>query len=118
MSFIEEVAPAIVLIIQKLNEKINAQYHDEKVAIIDGENRVHMAHMDIHFSHSVNGVAYLHTEILKNTELHNFYTLYPEKFNNKTTVLHSAAGYFTQIHCFLHSYRKRLERNTRKMRKN
>lgn len=84
MSFIEEVAPAIVPIIQKLNEKINAQYHDEKVAIIDGENRVHMAHMDIHFSHSVNGVAYLHTEILKNTELHNFYTLYPEKFNNKT----------------------------------
>ena len=49
MSFIEEVAPAIVPIIQKLNEKINAQYHDEKVAIIDGENRVHMAHMDIHF---------------------------------------------------------------------
>ena len=84
MSFIDEVAPAIVPIIQKLNEKINAQYHDEKVAIIDGENRVHMAHMDIHFSHSVNGVAYLHTEILKNTELHNFYTLYPEKFNNKT----------------------------------
>lgn len=84
MSFIDEVAPAIVPIIQKLNEKINAQYHDEKVAIIDGENRVHMAHMDIHYGYSVNGVAYLHTEILKNTELNNFYKIYPEKFNNKT----------------------------------
>ena len=107
MSFIEEVAPAIVPIIQKLNEKINAQYHDEKVAIIDGENRVHMAHMDIHFSHSVNGVAYLHTEILKNTELHNFYTLYPEKFNNKTNGItfrrwllhcnHPLADFLTEI---------------------
>lgn len=84
MSFIEEVAPAIVPIIQKLNEKINAQYHDEKVAIIDGENRVHMAHMDIHFSHSTNGVAALHTQILKESELAGFYQMYPNKFNNKT----------------------------------
>ncbi len=84
MSFIEEVAPAIVPIIQKLNEKINAQYHDEKVAIIDTDNRVHMAHMDIHYGYSVNGVASLHTEILKESELKPFYELYPEKFNNKT----------------------------------
>ncbi|MFR5908756.1 MAG: glycogen/starch/alpha-glucan phosphorylase [Gemmiger formicilis] len=54
------------------------------LAIIDGDDRVHMAHMDIHFTHSTNGVAHLHTEILKNSELHGFYQLYPEKFNNKT----------------------------------
>jgi starch phosphorylase len=56
---------------------------DESTYIIK-DGLVHMAHMDIHYGYSVNGVAYLHTEILKNTELHNFYTLYPEKFNNKT----------------------------------
>ena len=60
------------------------KYDDKSVAIIDDENRVHMAHMDIHYGYSVNGVAYLHTEILKNTELNNFYKIYPEKFNNKT----------------------------------
>ena len=57
---------------------------DESLAIIDKDDRVHMAHMDIHFTHSTNGVAALHTEILKNSELHGFYELYPEKFNNKT----------------------------------
>ena len=60
------------------------KYDDRSVAIIDDEKRVHMAHMDIHYGYSVNGVAYLHTEILKNTELNNFYRIYPEKFNNKT----------------------------------
>ena len=84
LSFIKEVAPAIVPIIQKLDEMVKKRYADEKVAIIDKDDRVHMAHMDIHFGHSVNGVAHLHTEILKNSELHDFYQLYPEKFNNKT----------------------------------
>ena len=60
------------------------KYDDKSVAIIDDEKRVHMAHMDIDYGYSVNGVAYLHTEILKNTELNNFYKIYPEKFNNKT----------------------------------
>lgn len=84
MAFLQEVAPAIVPVIKKLDEGIREQVPDEKVAIIDADNRVHMAHMDIHFGHSVNGVAYLHTEILKNSELHDFYKLYPYKFNNKT----------------------------------
>ena len=84
LAFIKEVAPAIVPIIKKLDEMVKERYTDEKVAIIDKDDRVHMAHMDIHFGHSVNGVAHLHTEILKNSELHDFYQLYPEKFNNKT----------------------------------
>ena len=84
LAFIKEVAPAIVPIIKKLDEMVKERYADEKVAIIDKDDRVHMAHMDIHFGHSVNGVAHLHTEILKNSELHDFYQLYPEKFNNKT----------------------------------
>lgn len=84
MAFLQEVAPAIVPIIKKLDEMIKEQAPEETVAIIDSENRVHMAHMDIHFGHSVNGVAYLHTEILKNSELQAFYKLYPYKFNNKT----------------------------------
>ncbi len=84
LDFIREVAPAIVPIIEKLDKQVKEKYSDEKVAIIDKENRVHMAHMDIHYGHSVNGVAYLHTEILKNSELNEFYRLYPEKFNNKT----------------------------------
>ena len=84
LAFIKEVAPAIVPIIKKLDEMVKERYADEKVAIIDKDDRVHMAHMDIHFGHSVNGVAHLHTEILKNSELNDFYQLYPEKFNNKT----------------------------------
>lgn len=84
MAFIQKVAPAIVPVIQKLDAMVKERFHDDKVAIIDGEDRVHMAHMDMHFGHSVNGVAYLHTEILKNSELHDFYQLYPDKFNNKT----------------------------------
>lgn len=84
MAFLEEVAPAIVPVIRRLDEEITKKYNDPAVAIIDKENRVHMAHMDIHYGHSVNGVAYLHTEILKNSELNDFYKLYPDKFNNKT----------------------------------
>ncbi len=84
LAFLQEVAPAIVPVIKKLDAMVKDRYPDDKVAIIDAEDRVHMAHMDIHFGHSVNGVAYLHTEILKNSELKPFYELYPDKFNNKT----------------------------------
>ena len=84
LSYIEKVAPAIVPIIRKLDDEVRENYASEDVAIIDKEDRVHMARLDMHYTHSVNGVAYLHTEILKNSELHDFYKLYPEKFNNKT----------------------------------
>ena len=84
MDFMEEVVPHLLPIIRELDNRVRAKYQDASVRIIDENNRVHMAHMDIHYGHSVNGVAALHTEILKNSELHNFYTLYPEKFNNKT----------------------------------
>ncbi len=84
MTFLTKVAPTIVPIIKRLDKDIRDKYPDEEVAIIDRDDRVHMARMDIHFGHSVNGVAYLHTEILKNNELNAFYQLYPEKFNNKT----------------------------------
>ena len=84
IEYLEEVAPAIVPIIRDLDARIKGRYRDPKVQIIDEDNRVHMAHMDIHFGFSVNGVAYLHTEILKNEELKAFYDIYPEKFNNKT----------------------------------
>lgn len=84
MSFLEKVVPQLVPIIKVLDEKIRAKFDDKSVYIIDETNRVHMAHMDIHYGHSVNGVAYLHTEILKDSELNNFYKIYPEKFNNKT----------------------------------
>ena len=71
-------------VIRMLDKKVRNRYKDERDYIIDGDSRVHMAHIDMHYSHSVNGVAYLHTEILKNSELHPFYEIYPEKFNNKT----------------------------------
>ena len=84
LDFIETVAPQLVPILRELDARARARSEDGRVAIIDGDNRVHMAHMDIHFGHSVNGVAALHTEILKKSELKPFYDLYPEKFNNKT----------------------------------
>lgn len=101
ISFLEEVVPQLVPIIEVLDsrvrrafektmakkaeeEKAKLQYGEVPVSIIDRDNRVHMAHMDIHYGFSVNGVAHLHTEILKNKELNEFYKLYPEKFNNKT----------------------------------
>lgn len=82
--FLQKAVPQLLPIIYELNNRVIRKYEDPSLAIIDGENRVHMAHMDIHYGYSVNGVAYLHTEILKSTELNNFYKIYPEKFNNKT----------------------------------
>lgn len=84
LAFLEEVVPHLVAIIKELDAMVRANHQDPAVQIIDETGRVHMAHMDIHFSNSVNGVAALHTEILKNSELRVFYDLYPEKFNNKT----------------------------------
>lgn len=84
LDYLNEVVPHLVVIIKKLDKLVRAEYKDPAVQIIDKQKRVHMAHMDIHFSNSVNGVAALHTEILKNSELKAFYALYPEKFNNKT----------------------------------
>ena len=84
LDYLDEVVPHLVVIIKKLDKLVRAEYKDPAVQIIDKQKRVHMAHMDIHFSNSVNGVAALHTEILKNSELKAFYALYPEKFNNKT----------------------------------
>ncbi|AGM98523.1 glycogen/starch/alpha-glucan family phosphorylase [Streptococcus iniae] len=84
LEFLNEVVPHLVTIIEKLDELIRAKVSDASLQIIDETGRVHMAHMDIHFATSVNGVAALHTEILKNSELKDFYELYPDKFNNKT----------------------------------
>lgn len=82
--YLEDIVPQLVPIIRKLDEKVKSKYPAENLAIIDSNNLVHMAHMDIHYGFSINGVAALHTEILKNSELHQFYEIYPEKFNNKT----------------------------------
>ncbi|MCI9555326.1 glycogen/starch/alpha-glucan phosphorylase [Oscillospiraceae bacterium 50-16] len=84
LSFIQTAAPQLVPVIQELDRRAREAHPDPKTAILDEAGRVHMAHMDIHYGFSVNGVAALHTEILKNTELKPFYTIYPEKFNNKT----------------------------------
>ena len=84
IDYLEEVVPQLVWIIRYLDERVRRETEDESTYIIDQNGRVHMAYMDIHYGFSVNGVAALHTDILKNSELHNFYTLYPEKFNNKT----------------------------------
>ena len=81
--FLEKAVPQLMPIIRELDNRVRKDIKDESTYIIK-DNLVHMAHMDIHYGYSVNGVAYLHTEILKNTELNNFYKLYPEKFNNKT----------------------------------
>ena len=84
ISQLNQVVPQLIPIIEVLDNKIRRKFDDPSVYIIDKEERVHMAYIDIHYSFSVNGVASLHTEILKNEELHHFYKLYPEKFNNKT----------------------------------
>ena len=84
VAYLEEAVPALIPIIRKLNQMVRTEYKNERVAIIDQDDRVHMAHMDIHYGFSVNGVAALHTEILKHSELKDFYAIYPEKFNNKT----------------------------------
>ena len=84
ISYLKKAVPQLIPIIEVLDDKVRRKYDDGSVYIIDGEERVHMAHIDIHYSSSVNGVASLHTDILKNVELNNFYKIYPEKFNNKT----------------------------------
>ena len=84
LDYLEEVVPQLVPIIRYLDENVRARYTDSSVYIIDENDRVHMAHIDIHYGFSVNGVAKLHTEILMQEELKSFYRIYPEKFNNKT----------------------------------
>ncbi len=83
-SYLEKVVPQLMPIIRELDKRVRRDFHDEKVYIIDAQERVHMAHIDIHYGQSVNGVAALHTEILEESELKPFYDIYPEKFNNKT----------------------------------
>ena len=84
ISYLKKVVPQLIPLLEVLDDKVRRKYDDGSVYIIDREERVHMAHIDIHYSSSVNGVASLHTDILKNVELNNFYKIYPEKFNNKT----------------------------------
>ncbi len=84
IAYLQKVVPQLLPIIHILDNETKKKYPDEAVAIIDKEARVHMAHIDMHYGYSINGVAYLHTEILKNSELKPFYEIYPEKFNNKT----------------------------------
>ncbi|MCR5310576.1 MAG: glycogen/starch/alpha-glucan family phosphorylase [Lachnospiraceae bacterium] len=107
LKYLEKVVPDLVPIIKELDKKVKAQYKDKNVWIIDADERVHMAHIDIHYGSSVNGVAAIHTEILKNTELNHFYKIYPEKFNNKTNGItfrrwllscnHELADYLSEI---------------------
>ncbi len=84
LEYLEKVVPQLVPIIKELDKRVRAEYDDPRVQIIDENDRVHMAHIDIHYGFSINGVAALHTEILKNSELKHFYDIYPDKFNNKT----------------------------------
>ncbi len=107
IAYLEKVVPQLVPIIKELDKKVRAKYDDPKVQIIDENDRVHMAHIDIHYGFSVNGVAAIHTEILKDTELNHFYKIYPEKFNNKTNAItfrswllscnHELADYITEL---------------------
>ena len=84
VKYLEKVVPQLMPIIRELDKRVAAKYTEENVQIIDKDDRVHMAHIDIHYGFSVNGVAAIHTEILKDTELNHFYKIYPGKFNNKT----------------------------------
>lgn len=84
LKYLETVVPQLVPVIKELDQRVAAKYTDKRVQIIDADKRVHMAHIDIHYGFSVNGVAAIHTDILKQTELKHFYDIYPEKFNNKT----------------------------------
>ena len=83
-AYLKKAVPQLMPIIEVLDDKVRRKFVDESVAIIDRNDTVHMAHIDIHYGFSVNGVAALHTEILKNSELNHFYNIYPQKFNNKT----------------------------------
>lgn len=87
ISYLEKVVPQLMPIIRDLDRRVRRDFHDERVYIIDNMDRVHMAHIDIHFGYAVNGVAALHTEILKESELKPFYDIYPQKFNNWWTLL-------------------------------
>ena len=84
LDYLKAVVPHLIPYIKELDKRAKAKFKDEKVAIIDKDDKVHMAHIDIHYGHSINGVAAIHTDILKETELNCFYKIYPEKFNNKT----------------------------------
>ena len=107
LKYLKKVVPQLVPIIQELHERVAKKYKDERVWIIDREKRVHMAHIDIHYGFAVNGVAAIHTEILKQTELAPFYKIYPKKFNNKTNGItfrrwllscnHELADYLTSL---------------------
>jgi starch phosphorylase len=107
IAYLQKVVPHLLPIIRELDNQVKIKFNDKKVAIIDEDKRVHMAHMDIHYGYSVNGVAALHTEILKDEELKPFYDIYPEKFNNKTNgitfrrwLIHcnnKLANYITQL---------------------
>ena len=107
VSYLEKVVPHLVPIIQDLDRRVRRDFHDEKVYIIDEMNRVHMAHIDIHFGYAVNGVAALHTQILEESELKPFYDIYPEKFQNKTNGItfrrwlvhcnHKLSDYITEL---------------------
>lgn len=107
ISYLNKVVPQLVPIIEVLDDKVRRKFDDPSVYIIDGNERVHMAHIDIHYGFSVNGVAALHTDILKDNELNNFYKIYPEKFNNKTNGItfrrwllhcnHSLTDYITSL---------------------
>ena len=83
LSYIEQVVPQLVPVIEELSRRVAEKYEDEKVQIIDKDDKVHMAHIDIHYGYSVNGVAAIHTDILKKTELNHFYKLYPEKIQQQ-----------------------------------
>ena len=84
LAYLEKVVPQLIPIIRELDARVRNRFADPRVQIIDDSQRVHMAHIDIHYGFSVNGVAAIHTDILKETELNHFYQIYPEKFNNKT----------------------------------
>ena len=84
LEYLEKVVPQLVPYIKELDKRIRAKYKSPKVQIIDKQKKVHMAFIDIHYGFSINGVAAIHTDILKESELNDFYKLYPEKFNNKT----------------------------------
>ncbi len=97
VDYLKKVVPQLVPIIEVLDDKVRRKYADESVAVIDRNDTVHMAHIDIHYGFSVNGVASLHTEILKDNELNHFYKIYPKNSIIKRTELHSEDGCFTAI---------------------
>ena len=105
--YLEKVVPQFMPIIRELDARVRAKFQDERVYIIDNENRVHMAHIDIHYGYAVNGVAALHTDILKDSELKPFYDIYPEKFNNKTNGI-TFRRWLLHCNCELADYLKEL----------